>query len=107
MTDAGRWLAIVNPASGPSGAGGRWALYAEALRTAGVAFEVVHTDGPHDGARIAADAVRAGRRRLLAAGGDGSVNDVVNGLILLFFLHQQPLQLQAAPSSALMSSFFY
>ena len=81
MTDAGRWLAIVNPASGPSGAGGRWALYAEALRTAGVAFEVVHTDGPHDGARIAADAVRAGRRRLLAAGGDGSVNDVVNGLM--------------------------
>ena len=81
MTDTGRWLAIVNPASGPSDARGRWALYAAALRTAGVAFEVVHTDGPHDGARIAADAVRAGRRRLLAAGGDGSVNDVVNGLM--------------------------
>ena len=81
MNDPHAWLAIVNPASGPARPRQRWSEFAEALRAAGIPFEVAHTAGPHDGARIASDAVRAGRRRLLAAGGDGSVNDVVNGLM--------------------------
>ncbi|MFO1406023.1 MAG: diacylglycerol kinase family protein [Steroidobacteraceae bacterium] len=75
------WLVIVNPASGLSHARGRWSLYERALREAGVRIELNQTTAPHDGARIAGDAVRAGRRFLLAVGGDGSVNDVVNGLM--------------------------
>jgi YegS/Rv2252/BmrU family lipid kinase len=81
VTDAGRWLAIVNPVSGLPQARGSWQRHEAALRAAGIPFEVAFTQGPHDGARIAGEAVRAGRRRLLAAGGDGSVNDVLGGLM--------------------------
>lgn len=52
-----------------------------ALRGAGVRFDVAITAGPGDGARLAAAAWAEGRRRFLAAGGDGSAHDVVNGLM--------------------------
>jgi diacylglycerol kinase (ATP) len=46
-----------------------------------VPLEVVRTTRPHEGEVIARQAVRDGRRRLIASGGDGSVNDVLNGLM--------------------------
>jgi YegS/Rv2252/BmrU family lipid kinase len=75
------WLAIVNPASGGSRARTGWPAVERALRAAGVALDVVHTSSAHDGKDIARRAVHEGRRRLLAAGGDGSVNDVLNGIM--------------------------
>ena len=51
------------------------------LRAAGVALDVEYTKEAHDGERIAHEAVLNGRHRILVAGGDGSVNDVVNGIM--------------------------
>ena len=53
----------------------------QALRQAGLTYDVEWTTGPGDGARLAAEAWRRGCRRLLVAGGDGSLHDVVNGLM--------------------------
>ena len=53
----------------------------QALRRAGIGYEIEWTVGPGDGARIAAEAWQRGCHRLLVAGGDGSVHDVVNGLM--------------------------
>jgi YegS/Rv2252/BmrU family lipid kinase len=77
------WLAIVNPASGSSRSGQRWPQVAEALGQAGVAIDTVLTAAPGDGRAIARRAVIEGRRRILAAGGDGSVNDVLNGIMTI------------------------
>jgi YegS/Rv2252/BmrU family lipid kinase len=62
-----------------------------ALRRAGLAHDVEWTTGPGDGARIAADAWRQGRERFLVAGGDGSVHDVVNGLMTARRAHDGPV----------------
>jgi diacylglycerol kinase (ATP) len=75
------WLAIVNPASGPLRRRGRWVAIEQALRAAGVALEVEYTKQPYDGIEMARRAVLDGRRRLIVAGGDGSVNDALNGLM--------------------------
>jgi YegS/Rv2252/BmrU family lipid kinase len=77
------WLAIVNPASGSSRSGQQWPRVAEALGNAGVAIDTVLTAGPGDGCAVARRAVIEGRRRILAVGGDGSVNDVVNGVMTI------------------------
>jgi YegS/Rv2252/BmrU family lipid kinase len=71
---------IRNPASG----GGRaraWDRYQRALRRAGVRLEVVDTTAPGDGAALAAKAVLDGARQVIAAGGDGTAHEVVNGVL--------------------------
>jgi diacylglycerol kinase (ATP) len=78
---AAPWLAIVNPASGGWRGRRGWPAIERALRAAGIAFDVAHTSGVQDGMHLARRAVHQGRRRLLAAGGDGSVNDVLNGVM--------------------------
>ncbi len=76
------WLVIVNPAAGRSRRDARaWRAMEQALHQAGLAHDVAWTTGPGDGARIAAAAWQRGRERFLVAGGDGSVHDVINGLM--------------------------
>jgi len=76
------WLAIVNPASGRERARAAvWPSVERELGRAGVRIEVALTTRPHEGEAMACAAARAGRRRILVAGGDGSVHDVVNGIM--------------------------
>jgi YegS/Rv2252/BmrU family lipid kinase len=82
------WLAIVNPLAGRS-RGHDWGSFERALRDAGVALDIELTTAPHDGERIAHAAMLAGRRRLLVVGGDGSVHDVVNGIMSTGPLHTE------------------
>jgi YegS/Rv2252/BmrU family lipid kinase len=76
-----RTLVILNPRS-RAGAGGRLFARVEAgLREALGALEVERTRGPRDAERIAREGVRAGVERLVVAGGDGTVSEVVAGLL--------------------------
>lgn len=81
MSSTDAWLAIANPVAGLRHARERWSGIEAALRAAGVPLDVVWTQAPGDGEVIARRAIREGRRRLIAAGGDGSVNDVLNGVM--------------------------
>lgn len=72
---------VLNPTA-RGGAGRR--LRAEIERELGrraVAFEVHETRGPGDAAELARAACRAGSRTVVAAGGDGTVHDVANGIL--------------------------
>ena len=76
----GRMLVIVNP-----GAGGGSHRVLERLRSAllrlGIDPEVVTTDRPGHATVIAREAAERGRRLIVAVGGDGTVHEVVNGLV--------------------------
>ena len=76
-----RAIAIVNPAAG-KGAGGRVALRLAAdLAAAGLSADVVTTPAPGEAARLASHAVEDGYERVIAVGGDGTANEVANGLV--------------------------
>lgn len=52
-----------------------------ALRQAGIEYELVVSDRPHHAIELAEQAVREGFSPVIAAGGDGTVGEVVNGLL--------------------------
>jgi YegS/Rv2252/BmrU family lipid kinase len=83
MTAPQAWLAIVNPTSGGSRSAAEWPQVAAALQNSGMALDTVLTAAPGDGNTIARRAVIEGRRRILAVGGDGSINDILNGIMTL------------------------
>jgi YegS/Rv2252/BmrU family lipid kinase len=76
-----RSLLILNPRS-RGGATGRRALELETKLGAALgSLEVERTRGPRDAERIAREAVRAGVENLIVGGGDGTINEVVSGLL--------------------------
>jgi YegS/Rv2252/BmrU family lipid kinase len=72
---------IVNPAAHKGGARARWpAIEAELSRRLGP-FEPRFTTAPGHATALARAVLADGARRIVAVGGDGTVNEVVNGLL--------------------------
>lgn len=72
---------IVNPAAG-KGAGGRQAEEVRArLAANGIDGDLTLTEGPGHAIEIAREASLAGCKVVVAAGGDGTTNEVINGLM--------------------------
>ncbi|MDH3521814.1 MAG: diacylglycerol kinase family lipid kinase [Myxococcales bacterium] len=76
-----RTLLIVNPRSRGGATGRRWKSARERLRAAMGPVDVECTRGPRDAERLAREGVRAGVERIVVAGGDGTLSEVVAGLL--------------------------
>lgn len=75
---APRTVVIVNPQSQGGRLGKRWSDVADTIGRA-FPFDEAITRGPGDATKLTRDALRAGAERVVAIGGDGTVNEVVNG----------------------------
>lgn len=75
-----RALVIVNPAAGRGRTQRLWPSVAQALRAAGVDFDVATTRAPNE-ALVLAERGARDYPVLIAAGGDGTVHEIVNGLL--------------------------
>ncbi len=73
-----RTVVIVNPSSQGGAAGRDWPHLADKVRRA-LPFEEVFTKGPGDATRLTREALRGGAERVVALGGDGTINEVGNG----------------------------
>ena len=88
-------LLIHNPNAGGGGADRRKELD-EARRifaTGGIEADLAETTGPGDATEIALRAGNEGRQLVIACGGDGTLNEVVNGLARQQNGHRVPLAL--------------
>lgn len=72
---------ILNPYAARWKAESRRTEIESALRNAGLDYELVLTERPEHGIELAAEAVRAGFDPIVAGGGDGSISEVVNGMM--------------------------
>jgi YegS/Rv2252/BmrU family lipid kinase len=77
----GRLVIIANPSSGRGRSEAKLREIESMLRDWGLDYRMVRTAGPGHAAEAAAEALRAGDRFLVAAGGDGTVHEVVNGML--------------------------
>jgi diacylglycerol kinase (ATP) len=77
----------VNPASAAGRTGREWSALTSWLSTSGLPFEAKLTTRPLEATEIAQAAVRESRPVVVAVGGDGTLNEVVNG----FFHNGAPI----------------
>lgn len=75
-----RRLVILNPVAGRGRVRREWPRTAQALRAEGVTFDVVETRQPGEAVGLAERAAHD-YEVVIAAGGDGTVHEVVNGLL--------------------------
>lgn len=74
-------LLIVNPKSASGSTREKWSGIAADLRTHFGPFNVSFTKGPGDGIEVARNASKNGRNLIIACGGDGTINEVANGIL--------------------------
>jgi YegS/Rv2252/BmrU family lipid kinase len=80
-TGSQSFAVIVNPAANKGGAAGRWAQIRTELTARLGAFEPRFTKAPGHATELARGALAEGARRIVAVGGDGTVNETLNGLL--------------------------
>ena len=89
MVSEDKWLFIVNPNAGARKGGKDWPRISQYLVEAGLPHICVLTEHRDHANRIAMEFIEKGFRRIGVVGGDGTMNEVVNGIFMQ----------QAVPSS--------
>lgn len=89
-----RTCAIVNPIAGRGRTTQLWPDLEPHLRAASTSFTARWTTGPGTGEQLTRNALRDGIERVVAVGGDGTLNEVVNG----FFDDGSPINPEAVLS---------
>src|ERR1043165_5070376 len=90
-----RTIVIVNPKSQGGRLGRQWTSLSETL-TRAFPYEDVETKGPGDATLLARAALENGAEGIVAIGGDGTINEVVNG-----FFDDKGVAIKASASFAL------
>ncbi|GAB4253902.1 MAG: diacylglycerol kinase family lipid kinase [Saprospiraceae bacterium] len=76
-----RWLFVVNPVAGNWKVKQAWPQIEKRLEAAGVDFSFRWTEGPGHATELVREAIAAGYRNFVAVGGDGTGNEVANGML--------------------------
>lgn len=80
MDGNGEWFVIVNPNAGRRKGEKDWLEIAALLNEAEIRFVNVFTEHPNHAVKLARKYIEAGYRRIIVVGGDGTLNEVVNGV---------------------------
>lgn len=73
---------IVNPVAANGAVGKNWPHLRDFLQTKGAKFDAVLTEKPGHATQLARQALDEGHQTIVAVGGDGTVNEVLNGLMV-------------------------
>jgi YegS/Rv2252/BmrU family lipid kinase len=76
------WLVIVNPNAGNGKGRKDWDTISSLLKESDLNFTEKFTDKKRHAITLALEGIEAGFRRLIIVGGDGTLNEVVNGVFL-------------------------
>ena len=77
----GPMVVIANPQAGRGTIGAELPEVERVLKDGGLDYRIVRTTHPGHATQAARDALEGGERYLVAAGGDGTIHEVVNGML--------------------------
>ncbi len=75
------WVAIMNPVSGGAKGAAECKLVLTELDKAGIKYAAHSTKHQKNGIELAKAAIEGGARHIIGIGGDGTVNEMVNGIL--------------------------
>lgn len=76
-----KWILIVNPASATAQTGQTWEKYEKQLIDGGLELDHVLTQNPGHATELARESAEKGYRKFIAMGGDGTIHQVMTGLL--------------------------
>lgn len=76
-----RWFVIVNPVSGGGKGLADFPKISSLLRKGGIEYDFAFTKHQQHATKIVAAVIRKGFRKIIVVGGDGTLNEVVNGIL--------------------------
>jgi YegS/Rv2252/BmrU family lipid kinase len=74
------WLVIVNPNAGNGKGKKDWHKISSLLKKHGLEFTAVFTEKKNQAIEISASEIENGFRKIISVGGDGTLNEIVNGI---------------------------
>lgn len=74
-----KWFAIVNPNSANGKTHAKWPLFYQRIIDHGIEVDYSYTSAHGNGIEVTKQAISQGYKKFIAVGGDGSINEVVNG----------------------------
>ena len=77
-----RWFAIVNPVAGNGKGLTDWPHISKLLRDHHIAFDFVFSEKKFHAIELAVEAITNGYRRIIVVGGDGTIHEAVNGVMI-------------------------
>jgi YegS/Rv2252/BmrU family lipid kinase len=89
---------IVNPHAGNGSTGSAWPFIESLAKDRIGSFDVYMTKGPGDAVTLAKNAVAEKVRLLVGVGGDGTLNEVVNGVMMHQEIHRSDVTLGFIPN---------
>ncbi len=79
--DTSEWIAVVNPKAGGGKVAEQWPILSNKLKEQGVNFDEVFTTHRYHAVELVIAALRKGFRKFISVGGDGTIHEIVNGLM--------------------------
>jgi len=94
---AKKWYIVVNPNAGSRKINRDWPEIKKLLSEAGLGFGFVFTEGPSHAIKLVNEAILNGERNFIAVGGDGTFNEVANGIFSQNKINHDEFTLAAIP----------
>lgn len=74
------WFVIVNPNAGNGKGKKDWGRISDILRKSGISFDVKPTERKGQATEFTRELIAGGYRKIISVGGDGTLNEIVNGI---------------------------
>jgi len=91
------WYLILNPKAGGGKAGKKYPQIARLLQESKIPFTTYETKSAGEGEKSVLSALKAGYRKFLICGGDGTLNEIVNGVMKQDFIPSQEITIGLIP----------
>jgi diacylglycerol kinase family enzyme len=91
------WFAIVNPNAGNGKGKMDWSRIADLLKKNGIPFDMMLTKSKGHAIELTRELIEGGYKKFISVGGDGTLNEVVNGVFAQEFCLPGEITLSMIP----------